>query len=543
MAIGIGIGLSLSFGGGGGSAPVAGASATTFATTPAIHYHPNSQSGGGGYTKSGDQVTACPSLGSLAAAMSGLQGTSGAVVGPLEMTDALGRKFWRFNGSQAALIDQTLTAVANRGITTVMVARVHHHANTQELFRPRWSAYTNDTTNTAANASIFYMRAVVTANSAPFLQGQAPIPTTVDAANAHKFVPGAQLQVMGVASRTDATIGAGLGQRIYMNGQAMSGGQMTTSVTGYVGGVIGGSAGSGNQANVTLAANTIFDLYEFACWTGEVSTVNADANQAAAVANFAISDVDQQLVLEGDSITFGIATGLSVSPANGGGVGSVLSAPGAGYLPATCRLINLASSGALIATAVTRRDGTNSIFSAAGVIPGGTSKNKIALHMGRNDAIVSGPASTGVPATMYSSIVALWNTVTTGYLQRGWSGVQVGNIASSATAITGSPPDDPTTLQARIEALRALMFTGTAMNSTFKTDTLTNTGQTYEGLLSVIPVHEITVSGNSAFLTSTDAADTAAGYYDTDATHLRVAGAELMASGGDNAPYGYGAAA
>jgi hypothetical protein len=539
MAMSLGIGIGLPFGGAPASAAVAGTSPTVFATTPAIHYHPNSQSGGAGYTKSGDNVTACPSLGSLAAAMSGIQGTSAAVVGPLEQTDALGRKFWRFNAAQAAMIGPTLSGIANRAITTLIVGRVHHQNINAELIRPRWAAYTNDTTNTQANSSIGFMRGVVTSSSGQFLQGQAPIPTTADPTNAWKTHLGAQMQVMCVASRTTANGG----QRVYINGNYVDCGQMTTSVTGYVGAIIGGTnTSTANQADVSPSSNAYFDIYEVVIWTGEHLNAATDAMVSAAQTNYDLTTVAQQAVLVGDSITFGVATSLSVSPLGCEGVGSVLSAPGAGYIPADCRLINIGVSGATTATIITNRDATNSVYSAAGLIPGGTSKNLVICHMGTNDIGTAGPASTGVPATVYGQVVAYWNTTTTGVLQRGWRGVQVGNTARNDATVTGSPPDAPTTFQARIEGLRALMFTGTAMNNTFKTDTLTNTGQTYDGLLTVLPVHEITVSGDTAFKTTADAGDAAAGYYDTDFLHLRVAGGQLMASGGDNAAYGYGAA-
>jgi hypothetical protein len=83
--------------------------------------------------------------------------------------------------------------------------------------------------------------------------------------------------------------------------------------------------------------------------------------------------------------------------------------------------------------------------------------------------------------------------------------------------------------------------TGLAINATFQNDVLAGAGQTFDGLVTVKPVHKITVGGDSKFETTTDVNDTASGYYDSDQTHLRVAGMDLMASGGDHPVRGYAA--
>ena len=68
----------------------------------------------------------------------------------------------------------------------------------------------------------------------------------------------------------------------------------------------------------------------------------------------------------------------------------------------------------------------------------------------------------------------------------------------------------------------------------------TGAGQTFEGLVSLLPVSEITLAGDTKFKTNADALDTGAGYYSSDQTHLTVAGIDLMVGGGDNAAWGYG---
>lgn len=518
------------------AATVPGQSPTTFSTTPAVHYHPNSQSGGAGYTKDGNQVTACPSLGSLAAAMSGI-GVGGVTIGPRELTDALGRKFWRFNGAEYAIIANALVMASSRGFSVVMVGRTHHQRNTQMYLNPRYATFTDGANNTFPGSAVGWLRGtVVSGQSAPFLQGGSP-QASANATDCYKVIPGCQLHVAGIASRTTANGGT----RLFMNNDTCDTAQQTSLVTNYVGALIGAqSTGANNTEAVTTSVNNTFDIYELAIWQGELSNATANANQAAAVTNYAVTALTRQVVLEGDSITDGVHTPQPVTPAWAGGIGSQMSEPGSSWVPADTRVINMGASGNQTSHIATKRDGTNAIYSA-GKYPGGHANNIIALQIGRNDAGVQGPAGTGVPSTIYAAIVALWNTTTTGFLQRGWSGFQMGNIASSTSGITGSPPDAPATVQGRIEALRALLFTGTGPNATFLSDTLTGVGQTYEGRLGCIPVHEITVSGDTAFKTSTDASDVAAGWYDSSPTHLVVAGIGVMLSGGDNPAYGYGA--
>jgi hypothetical protein len=174
-----------------------------------------------------------------------------------------------------------------------------------------------------------------------------------------------------------------------------------------------------------------------------------------------------------------------------------------------------------------------------GKYPGGAAKNLIGLQIGRNDM---GTGLNQPSATFYTSLVALINTTTTGYLQRGWTVWSVGNIATANTATTGNSPVGEDTIQKRVEGARDKIFNGGAgINATFQTDTASQAGGAFDGLVKALPLHLVTVSSDTKFLTAADALDTASGYYDSDQTHLRVAGADLMASGGDTPTYGYGA--
>ena len=524
--------------GGGEASPVVvpGVAATTFPTLPTCHFHPNQQAGA--VTKSGSIITACPDLRGLAA-LSGLSSTS-TVVGPEERTDLLGRKFWRFNGPQYATLANDLNALANRGYMIAMVMRFPHGRNTTPFANFRYAAYTNDTTNTVANASIGCMRATVTGNGAAGLTSSSPTALS-NVTDGYKALPGCQMQVVAVASRTNGNGGI----RYYINNDTCDVAQAGTSVTGYLGLILHGTGTASNSAAVTTQTNTAYDLYELAFWRAELNNAATDPCIAAMVTNFNIPAITQQLLIEGDSITDAIATTLPTSPAFSGNVGVWLTEPGAELVAAGTRVINLGISGAQTSNIITRRDATNAYSNW--LIPGGPSKNKMALQIGRND-IRDVAGSQKNSATLYADVVPIWNTVTTGYLQRGWSGVQVANIAASNAAVTVnvSPPTEDT-LQKRIEGFRNLIadVPNKTPNPTFLTDTLTNSGQTYDGLLDVLHLYALDEDGNQWFFDAVTAADYAnaspPGPYDSDATHLVAEGCRLMANGGDTPQYGYGA--
>ncbi|QGP79988.1 SGNH/GDSL hydrolase family protein [Sphingobium sp. CAP-1] len=526
------IGLSLSLtalrasGGTPTPTPTPGASATTFALAPAVHYHPASQSA----TLDGSsRLVSLADMQGLAA-LAAISGTTA----PKQMTDGLGRKFLRFNGAEAAAIANALV-LNNRQFTAMLVGRAHHGRNTLQFLNPRFATYTSASVNTRANSSIGYMRGTVTSSSAPFLQAGSPAGST-NATDAYKVVPGCQMQVMTVASRTTANGGT----RLMINNDICDVAQQTTSVTGYIGAVVGAQAASADNTETPVTSvNNTFDLYELILWSGELTNAQVVAAAAAAVSNYAIAQLESQLVLAGDSITDGIATSLATSPAYCGNVASYLTDPGAEQIPSNVRVINHGESGNQISHLVTKRDATNSVFGAK--YPGGATKNIVAVQIGRND--MSQSLGQQNSAMFYASLVALINTASTGYLQRGWKVVEVANIAGPTTAVTTNVIAGEDTIQKRIEAVRILVAdtTNHVPNATFLTDCLAGTGQTYDGLLSVLHLYDVTVGGDTKFKTAADAQDTASGYYDSDFTHLRAEGCQLMATGGDTPAYGYGA--
>lgn len=510
--------------------PVSGLSATTFALTPSVHYHPNSQTA----TLDGtNRVTACPDLAGLAS-LSGIN-YSGATIGPVQMTDGLGRKFWRFRGADAAIIGNALTGLSNRAFGVFMVGRVHLAKNNVNFFSARYATYTDDTTNTAPSGSLF--RQALVSSAAPYLYGSSTGAFN-DATNGYKAIAGAQMQVMGVASRTTANGG----QRLYINADCASVAQQSVSYTSCTGGLIGGIPAASNA--ITLGstspsnAGDYFDLYEFALWNATLTDAQADAISAAMVANYAIPAIDSQLVLEGDSITNAITTALATDPTSSGNMAMIMTDPSSLQVPATCRVLLRGTSGNTISSLVTRRDTTNPMSTA--LMPGGPSKNILAVQIGRNDVSESNGKMNSTQ--YYASLVALYNTASTGYLQRGWKVVHVANIAGPAATVTTNLIAGEDTIQKRLEAIRVLVAdtTNHVPNPTFLNDCSAGTGQAYDGQLTVLHLYDVTVGGNTAFKTATDATNTAAGYYDNDQTHLRLAGEQLMVSGGDTPQYGYG---
>lgn len=188
-----------------------------------------------------------------------------------------------------------------------------------------------------------------------------------------------------------------------------------------------------------------------------------------------------------------------------------LTAPGvAGTVPAGWRVVNMGVSGNKVADLVTRRDNANSIYDLK--LPG---RNVVAVQVGANDWSVCSAA------TIYSGIVALLNTTTTGYLQRGWEVRQAINIA------TANGVKQPIN-----ESVRTMLRAGQ-----FLTDTLTGAGQTYDGKLKLIELPGISVGGDIIFDTAADAANDT--YYFTDQLHPTVFGTGIMALGGDTPSKGY----
>lgn len=487
MAPGIGIGTGglgggFRFGAGSGGGPPA---LITLPTTPTARWHAQHST----VTTSGGRVTQANDIQGLANATEGAAG-----VGPLELTDGLGRKFWRFTGAEYLNIAGALVA-DQRGITVFVVGRMHR-AMTGNFF-----GLGNVAQGTTQNTQGSVINTSVSGNLPPYLRGTSTSASS-DATNKAKVIVGSQLQVMGVASRPTAS-GA---QRLYLNNGVASVVQSAGALTGVIGAEIGRYPFSAGTSGTWLLA----DIYEIAVFVGVLTDGQADAIAAALVSGWSIPAVTNQAVLDGDSITQGTGT-VTV----GNQISMRLTEPGGAHaLPGSWRVVSVGVSGNTVASLVTRRDAANTMYD--NLLAG---RNVVACQIGRNDL----PTKTG--AQVYAEIIALINTTTTGYLQRGWEVRQAVNIAVSASINTAN--SDLRTL------LRAAQF---------KTDTLTGAGQAFDGKLGIMDLPLITSGASGTiFDTTADAGDVA--WFQGDNTHPTEAGVLAMVTGGDlaTAANGYSA--
>ncbi len=460
-----------------------------------------------------------------AAAASALQ-----AIGPVQMTDGWGRKFWRFSSGQYMLINNALNALNMRQMMVFAVWRVAKVTRGTDfaLLSLRYSAYTDDTTNTAqTNGYILRGNAATSTSEAARLKS-GTVDSYANGIGGH-FIPGAQIHVAGFNSRTTANGGG----RFYINERTNDVAQTSLTATNGTGMIIGGKAATSNA--VTGTTDNCYDLYELAIWKGTYTNAQSDTASAEMVANWGIQAITGQIIMTGDSITECIDTSSTVVIPQDG-IAHKLAAPGAGYIPANFRVINIGIAGSALDTYAgaitgvdldTQRDDTSSGFQM--VYSGGAANNIVTVNIGINDMRSSVGNQTA--AQHYARFVTLLNTGTTGYLQRGFKVVAV-----TPTSISGDA-----TGQSRISAFRDLLINPTTdvIVSQFLTDVLANVGQTYDGLVSVLPIAKIQyASSGTIFADATDAGDTT--YYATDGTHHTPLAMTLMVEGGSTPTYGYG---
>jgi hypothetical protein len=410
------------------------------------------------------------------------------------MTDASGRKFWRFEGAAYMNVAATLTAAINRDASVFFVGRIHNAASTNEIF-----SFGNAAGGTAQNTGLGQLAAVRAANGAPFARVHG-VSGASDATNKQWMVTGSQPQVIASSSRTTA---AG-GSTLWVNSKRAAVAQGTVGATLLVGGEIGRYAFSPGASG----AWGKFDLYELVIYNTAVSNANGDLISAALMAAHGIVDIENTLILEGDSITQG--TGLVTSGLN---ASMFITEPGASLLPPTWRVVNMGISGNQVSNLVAKRDDSNGWPSA--LIAGG--ENVLNFEIGRND-FGTGGLSAGAH---YTNVVAYLNTPTTGVLQRGWTVRQMANIAGASG-----------TVQTAIEAYRALI-----RNAQYLTDTGTNTGGAFEGKLSVVST-DLIEDGASGTIFETSADASNATYYAGDMTHPTILGARKRVDGGTTPQFG-----
>ncbi|SNR72018.1 SGNH/GDSL hydrolase family protein [Puniceibacterium sediminis] len=424
--------------------------------------------------------------------LAGLAGLTegGAGIGPREMTDGLGRKFWRFTGAEFLNVAAGLVC-DTRNMSAFMVGRVPRHPAS-------WNRYFS-IGNVAQGSAVNTLNAPLESRSVS--QSAGHISTFgknayTAASGAEWMVPGAQMQVIGTA--TEAS-----GSRLFLNERFVDV-AAAYNATGVSGAEIGRYAWSPGASGKW----GIFDLYELVVFSPGLDQSDALAVSQALMQAHGISPVEHQLVLEGDSIMQGtdaVTEALSAA--------AILTDPGASHVPGNWRVINKGISGNQVSDLVIKRDTSNSWTEQ--LLPG---RNVMAFEIGRNDFVSGGQSA----AQHYANVVAYLNSASTGILQRGWSVRAMANIA-------GSPSNMPE-ITAHRAALRAAQFL---------TDTASGPGQAFADQVSIVSTDLIEQGGQSVFLTSDDAADTT--YYAGDSTHPGPLGARLRVTGGDTPQYGVAA--
>jgi lysophospholipase L1-like esterase len=409
--------------------------------------------------------------------------TTPTVVGPVQMTDALGRKFWRFSGSHLLTI-MPLLVFTKKSHCSLVVARQHRPATTSALLGGQGqSTAMLESNNSSCRAPV------------PRVFNRAR--TTVDATY-NNLIVGSQLQVIGAAS-------SGTRCLLTTNANDSSEAAVGTDAT-CTGGFIGGTS-SGAQGE--------WDVYEVAIWNANQTDANFRAQRDLMIANWSIPAVTKQICLVGDSTTYGV-TGVD----SGSIPSALLGEPGTNRVPDGTRIINLGSGGTTINFGVSDRDAASSWTNLT--LAGGADNNKIIFHYGTNDMAAIGGDETA--AQVYAETVAYINSASpSGVLQKGWKVyVQMNTAADNAWKAV------------QIPALRTLYN-----DPQFLIDTLSNSGNTYDGLVKLINIHLQTVGGNTVFSTQTDAQSLV--YY-KDGLHPSAAGYAVLVPGGDTPQYGYAAA-
>lgn len=473
--------------------PVAGAARPDFTAlglTPAFLFHPDTETG---TSLSGAEVTAV-------AGMAGSPALQRGATGPLQRTDALGRKLWSFRGSDYLECLPVNFTSTPRAFTILMVGRAHSSGQVINFFG---HSKLNDGVTVD---SIFgaMLSTYGTQGSPNYLRSTGLSSYSAGASALANLVVGQQMQLFGVAGRTSANGGT----RYVMNQVGVNHSQPQNANTGMKGFRIGGYEKSNGTTNQ-------FDLYCAVAFQGELTDAQVNAVAAYLTAHYAIPPVTRQIILEGDSITYGINL-THERP------GMQLCGPG-GFLPDDVRVLDIAVSGSQVIGATnnltSRRDAATGPWHGC-LLPGGPLNNLLYVQIGNNDFAIGQGNRTAAAA--YSDFLAYLNTPTTGVLQRGFS-VAVGvNIGSNV---------EPT-LRQRLLDWRALL-----RSAQFDSDLGTNVGGSFAGRLARIELPATTVSGAQPF----ESPPTGATTYFQDGTHPTAAGALLMVGGGDTPQHGIGA--
>jgi hypothetical protein len=420
--------------------------------------------------------------------LEGLANASAAGVGPQELVDAKGRKFWRFDGTATLTIADALNA-GTRASAVVAVVRLHKSKG----FNPTFVSLGGASGVVAGRIAHLPIAA----------SGQAPFVGNAGQAKENRpyLVAGSQMQVLGWFNRSSD-------QRVYVNERAENAPRLSIDAKG-AGATVGAYSFSPGRPGTFLTA----DIYSLVVCGGAFSDAQADAIVRSYLAAYAdvICPIANQVLIEGDSRLDGVAALTSADT-----ISMQMTEPGKPYsAPCNTRVINMAVSGSTTDiganSVVARRDVTTNAMSEA-KLPG---TNKLAVMIGVNDW---SRANNRDPATTYAHLVPIFNSPSNGYLQRGWDSYLIVEMASS------------TANNAKVAEYRALQ-----RSPRFLADTLSGPGQQFAGRMHLIDLPRIKVGRASVFDTGADAGIKT--YYQ-DFTHPTVVGTRMMVTGGDTPQYG-----
>lgn len=468
--------------GGGESSPI------VLPTAPTVRYHP----GFSMITVGGDgRVLSASDLMALAGA------TATAGNGPLQLTDALGRKYWRFSSAQWMTVANTLASQSSQSIAIFAVGRFFG-LSPGGIYSLGVNGVNAGNTG-GAMARIFGDG-----------QGTAAVPyaatRTAGVSARAPLLVGCQMQVIGCVGRSTGNGNA----RVYVNKNGVSSGGAPTSAGLIDGGEIGRY--SSTPANSYLSA----DIYEIVIYKGTLTDGQADAIAASLSDGYGIPALTHSVAIGGDSIGQGQGTAAVAN------IYGMLTEPGGtAALPMTTRVLCEAIPGSGFTKAAhlnptTRRDTAGSVFDAALQLSGDVPE--LLIQIGRNDWSNTPGSEAASADSTYASLVAYLNTASTGVLQRGWRVVYGVNIVAQGLQVGNDA------YRTRIRAAQ------------FLTDCLAGSGDAYDGRLVRADLAAITVGGATLF---NNGLDWQSATYFQDGTHPTTLGNQMMLTGGDTPANGY----
>lgn len=451
-----------------------------FAIPPAVNLHAFHSN----VITSGGRVTSISDLQGLADAAN----TTGT--GPFLITDALGWKFMRGQGSEYLSGATSFVSRVQR-VTTIALVRYHRMEPQASFSLGSVEGGTRATTGPA-----FERLLMPTSNqSSAYLASSVAGLPTYDA-NKAAMVPGSQWQVVMVRSTPTAVITA-------INGVVASSAPNSNLAFDLFGYELFRNAGTidalapGTFAKMDVGQRVIYN-------SDTLTDEQALAAMTTMMAAYGITAPTKTVVIDGDSIMF------SLQGSSGSNVAMQITNRGSPIsLPANTRVLNVAVSGNTTDDVALRLANSNSVYNER---LGLSDDGPVFLKIGTNNLDATGNQT---PEQARDALATLLAT----YFARGLS-VRLGTtIAYNNSGV-----------QSKIEQFRALIN-----SSAFFDLVQANTGQPNFGKLSIVDLAEYTLAGDTKFKTLADAQDTAVyvdGVHPTDLGNAYMA--EVISAGIQN---------